>query len=365
MAADPSSRWELYRLLSEPVRARILALVAQHELAVGELAEILDVPQPKISRHAAALREAGLVAARHNGPWTLLRTSPAATADAVVADALAAGRRSCEADGTLGRLERVLADRDAATREFFARSGRSARVGPPLELGAYLSPFAELLPHRALAVDVGTGDGALLEVLAPVFERVVAVDREQAQVELAAQRLERRGLGNVELVVDEVGGAELSAAVARASRGRGADLVFASRVLHHARVPADALASLVELARAPEGGERGGAVVVLDYETHDDVGMRDREADLWLGFDPAHLVGLASAAGLGRVKVRRLPDAWRGAGPDRHLPWTSLVGFRTTTAAARAGNSTPLAGAPAAARKHDGKTKKKANRGTS
>ena len=53
------ARWELYRLLSEPVRLRVLALAAEEELAIGELAELLGESQPNVSRHAAPLRQAG------------------------------------------------------------------------------------------------------------------------------------------------------------------------------------------------------------------------------------------------------------------------------------------------------------------
>ena len=48
-AAAPfeSERWELYRLLGEPIRLRLLALSAEDELSVGELAELLgEVPEP-------------------------------------------------------------------------------------------------------------------------------------------------------------------------------------------------------------------------------------------------------------------------------------------------------------------------------
>src|SRR5580692_3756372 len=159
-AFDPASRWELYRLLADPVRLRLLALASVEELGVGELAELLREGQPKISRHAAALRDAGLLAARRQGTWTLLRLAAGAADDAVVADAVSAGIASCRADGTLARVEEVSGARDAATREFFARAGRPMQAGPPAELSAYLSVFAPLLSHRRLAVDVGTGDGA-------------------------------------------------------------------------------------------------------------------------------------------------------------------------------------------------------------
>lgn len=323
------ARSELYRLLAEPVRLRLLGLTSVEELGVGELAELLREGQPKVSRHASALRDAGLLAARKQGTWTLLRLAAHAIDDAVVADAVAAGLASCRADGTLRRVEEVIDRRDAETREFFARGGRPARVGAPPELCAYLAAFAPLLAHRRLAIDVGTGDGALIEVLAPVFERVIALDRADAQLALAAERVRLRELGNVTLVRGEIDGPEARAALHKAAGPRGgADVVFASRVLHHAPAPARAVTALVDLARPPHGDDRGGAVVLLDYEAHDDEALREREADLWLGFEPRELKRLGKSAGLVDIHWQRLPSAWQGEGPDRHLSWQLLVGFR-------------------------------------
>ncbi|MFO0761845.1 MAG: methyltransferase domain-containing protein [Byssovorax sp.] len=335
---DAASRWELYRLLADPVRPRLLALASVEELGVGELAELLQEGQPKVSRHAAALREAGLLAAQKQGTWTLLRLAPGAADDPVVADAIGAGLSSCRADGTLARIEAVLDARDVYTREFFARGGRAARVGPPHELAAYLSALAPLLPHHRLAVDVGTGDGALLEVLAPVFDRVVAIDRADAQLALASERVKRRDLGNVTLVRGEIEGPEVVSAIhaALGSDGlsaAGADVVFASRVLHHAPVPARAIKALASLARPATDAERGGAVCVLDYEAHDDQSLRKEQADLWLGFDPEELKRMLKEAGLTGITWRRLPPSWQGDGPDRFLAWQLLVGFRDKAAA--------------------------------
>ena len=329
-ANGAAARWELYRLLAEPVRPRLLALASAEELAVGELAELLREGQPKISRHASALRDAGLLAARKQGTWTLLRLAPGATDDAVVADAVAAGTATLRADGTLARVDDVLRAREDATREFFARGGRPAQVGPPLELAAYLSALAPLVPHRRLAVDAGTGEGQMLEVLAPIFDHVIALDRSDAQIALAHDRVRRRELDNVTLVQGEIDGPEVRAAVKKhGSAHGGADVVIAARVLHHAKVPARAMHGLVELARPPKGDAPGGAVCVLDYEAHDDEALRDQQADLWLGFEPKELKRLAKDAGLADVSWRRLPAAWQGEGPDRHLPWQLLVGHRS------------------------------------
>jgi ArsR family transcriptional regulator len=308
-----SSRWELYRVLSEPARLRMLALAADEELSIGELAELLGESQPNVSRHAAALRQTGLLADRREGTRTLLRLAPAAAADPVVADALASGRAICEADGSLARVAEVLRARDASALEFFARPGKSKVDAPPAEMGAYLAALAPLLPRRALALDAGTGDGRLLEVLCPVYERVLAVDRSSAQLARARERIAARGYGNVTLVQAELDSRDL-----RKAAGDGADTVFAVRLLHHAPQPAKFVAQLAALC-AP-----GGALVVLDYARHDDESMRE-QADEWLGFEPAALRRFARAAGLEDARVTKIPAALCGDGPDKHLPWQVLV----------------------------------------
>lgn len=319
-STDATQRWELYRLLADPVRPRLLALAAAEELGVGELSELLHEGQPKISRHASALRDAGLLSARKQGTWTLLRLTPGVMSDAVVADAVRSGTAACSADGTLARIPEVISTRDAATREFFARGGRPLRPGPPLEFGAYLAVLAPLLPHRALAVDVGTGDGSLLEFLAPIFDLVIGIDRSEAQISLAEERVRRRELNNVKLVLGEYDGPDILNLVQQQG---GADVVVAARVLHHAPKPARAMNALFHLAKP-----KGGSVCVIDYETHDDLALCEQEADLWQGFDPETLRSLAQAAGLSGIVIRRLPRAWQGDGPDRNLVWQLLVGRR-------------------------------------
>src|SRR5690606_7163364 len=62
--------------LSEPVRLRVLVLLADEELSVGEVAKILQLPQSTVSRHLKILAEAGWVAKRAAGTATLYRLDP-------------------------------------------------------------------------------------------------------------------------------------------------------------------------------------------------------------------------------------------------------------------------------------------------
>ena len=319
----PAQRCELFRVLSEPLRLRLLALCAEEELSIGELAELLGESQPNVSRHAAPLKQVGLIVMRKQGTRTLLRTL--GSDDAVVQDALLSGQAQCHSDGSLARVSEVIRARDALTREYFETARPEAQQAQPGELGAYLLALSVLLPRRTLAVDAGTGDGSLLDVLAPLFQRVVAIDRSAVQLEAARARVARRGYDHVQLIQGELASAEVLRAVRAQPDGAtgGADVVFAARLLHHAPKPARLLAELMALC-AP-----GGTLLLLDYAHHTDETMRER-ADLWLGFEERELRELTERAGFvaSSIRIHAVPSSLHGTGPDRHLPWLILSATR-------------------------------------
>ncbi|MBN2197100.1 MAG: metalloregulator ArsR/SmtB family transcription factor [Polyangiaceae bacterium] len=319
LSTDPANeRWQLYRVLAEPVRLRLLALAEAEELSVGELTELLDEGQPNVSRHAGALRQAGLLAERRQGTRVFLRVAHRTAADPVVADALATGRRLVEHDGSLARVEDVVRGRDSHGREFFARHTTGEEPTTVASaVPAYLFALAPALEHRGRVIDAGTGDGALLDVLAPLFVEVLAIDRSEAQLGRARDRVVARGYQNVELMC-----AELDAAEVAARADGGVDLVTSSRMLHHAPRPGETLAAIARLLRP------GGQVVVIDYLRHDDERLGEQQADVWLGFEPAELTALAAAAGFVQPMTRRIPASHLGEGTDTHLGWQVLTARR-------------------------------------
>jgi ArsR family transcriptional regulator len=175
----------------------------------------------------------------------------------------------------------------------------------------------ELVPQRGLALDAGTGDGAWLDALAPLYDRVVAVDQSPQQLARAGERVALRGYSNVTLLCAEVGDEALSREV-----GEGADLVVAARVLHHASRPWAVLGALVRLLRP------GGRLVAVDYQRHEDEAFRERQADVWNGFEAEELEQNARAAGLREVRVTPLSASLLSGMSDGHIGWQALSGVR-------------------------------------
>ncbi|MBM4776991.1 MAG: methyltransferase domain-containing protein [Archangiaceae bacterium] len=318
-------RVELFKLFAESGRLQVLALCAEDELSVSELATLLDDSQPQVSRKVAPLRDVGLLEARRDGTRTFLRAVDIED-DPVVADAVAEGRRLCLADGSLSRLPAVIAAREARGVEHFdvlpAEKGASTPTAP--EHLAHLAALSPLLPGRQLAIDVGTGDGLVLDVLAPLYQRIIAVDRSRAQLARVAQRVGSRGFHHVSLFE---GSYDDAALVERVDVAGGADLVFAGRSLHHASRPAQAVRSLARLLK------RGGHLVVLDYLPHDVDTMRE-QGDVWLGFADAEVRRLLVEAQLTVLAGVPIPAAFHPDGPDASLTWHAWVAMKPPSSGA-------------------------------
>jgi ArsR family transcriptional regulator len=86
----------LFAALADPTRLRLLNLMDGREVCVCYFVEILKQGQPKISRHLAYLRNAGIVSARREGKW--MHYSIERPEDARVASILDATLMSCKAD---------------------------------------------------------------------------------------------------------------------------------------------------------------------------------------------------------------------------------------------------------------------------
>ncbi len=292
-------RADLFRLLGDEDRLRLLALCSEEELTVGELAALLGESQPQLTKKSQPLREAGLVSARRDGNRTLLRSHPAT--DPVVAAALEEGRSLCTKDGSLARVASIVAQREELSRRFFDESSVEVEAAPQSDVVRWLPLLSPLLPGRELAIDLGTGDGTLLPILSPLYTRVIAIDRSASRLARCSARIASWGLPNVRLREGDVDDPGVLADVDQ--RG-GADLVVMARMLRYASRPQDAIAAATRLLRP------GAHLAIIDHVAHADESMRE-QGHVWLGFEPAKLRTWLDGAGLDVVTVAPMP------GPER------------------------------------------------
>ncbi|MFZ5894056.1 MAG: ArsR/SmtB family transcription factor [Myxococcota bacterium] len=191
-----ASRWQLFRLLGEPARLRVLASAEHAELSLGELAEAIGESLPNTSRHASQLRQAGLLSERRIGTRTFVTLASRAEEDSVLQEAISIGRALCEETGVFGRIAELIRRRDARTRELLTAT--TAAAAPDTEFQLYLTALRESVPARELAVCAGSADGACLDVLVPIFRRVLMLlPSAIARPSESERRAEMRGYSNV------------------------------------------------------------------------------------------------------------------------------------------------------------------------
>ncbi|HEV7966004.1 MAG TPA: metalloregulator ArsR/SmtB family transcription factor [Candidatus Acidoferrales bacterium] len=108
----------LFRALADRTRLRLLNLIADKEICVCYFVEILRMSQPKISRHLAYLRHAGIVAARRQGRWMHYRLLAPRdrVAAAILKETLAHFRQIPEMQGDLAKLETSCCNPNSAGR---------------------------------------------------------------------------------------------------------------------------------------------------------------------------------------------------------------------------------------------------------
>ncbi|MGV7032293.1 ArsR/SmtB family transcription factor [Methylobacterium symbioticum] len=289
------------RAAAEETRLRILALLAEGELSVSDLTDILGQSQPRISRHLKLLVEAGLVERHREGAWAFFRLAEGRLA---LVDPLLAGleREGPPLSEDRARLEAVRGQRAEAAQSFFARLApkwdelRSLHVPEAIVETAVLETLGRR-PIRSL-IDLGTGTGRMLGLLAPRAERATGLDSSHAMLSVARANLERLGLNRVELRQGDIHAPPF----ARASF----DLVVVHQVLHYLDDPARALREAARLV-AP-----GGRLLVVDFAPHDLEFLRESQAHRRLGFAAEQVAGWLADAGLGRVTTRGLAPAEQG-----------------------------------------------------
>ena len=278
---------DVLRAAAEETRLRILALLTEGELSVSDLTDILGQSQPRISRHLKLLVEAGLVERHREGAWAFFRLTD--------------------------RLEGVRAQRSQAAQAFFSRLApewdriRSLHAPETVVEAAVL----DALGTRSIRnlVDLGTGTGRMLQLLAPRALRTVGLDASHAMLSVARANLEKAGLRGIELRQGDI--------YAPPFPRDTFDLVVIHQVLHYLDDPARAIREAARLV-AP-----GGRILVVDFAPHSLEFLREAQAHRRLGFAPTQVAGWLDEAGLDCTLNREIAPPKKG---DEHLTVSLWLG---------------------------------------
>ena len=287
----------LCKASADTLRLLVLRVLRKDSFGVSELCSIFNIRQPALSHHLKVLAGAGLVAARREANSIFYRRSELGqhpdlealqhslfeTVDAIDLP-----------EDIQGRLAALHRQREENSSNFFQLNAHKFHQQQDLiaSYGQYADVVTQVLAGAPLerhhtALEVGPGDGSFLLELAPLFDRVVALDNAPGMLQQAREKIAAAQLGNIEFILDDTRSQQL--------QGLQADCIVINMVLHHTPAPGDVLRD-VAACLAPNG-----VVLVTELCNHDQGWARENCGDLWLGFDPQALAQWAQDAGLAEI----------------------------------------------------------------
>lgn len=289
MSSTPDLLIDALKAAGEPTRLRVLSLLQQGDLAVGELVQILDQSQPRLSHHLKTLTQGGLVERLPEGSWVFYRA---------------------QTKGWAGRiLHAIFAEIDLKSEPFTSdraalQSVRQARVQ---SAETYFSEIAgdwdrlralhypeDAIEKAILAemdgqrferiVDLGTGTGRMLTLLAPLSSEAEGLDLSHHMLTVARANLNRAEVRNARVRQGDVTNTPFDT--------DSADLVIVHQVLHYLETPEQVL---IEAARILKPG---GRLLLVDFAPHDLEFLRETQGHRRLGIREEDVTEWADAAGL-------------------------------------------------------------------
>lgn len=263
------------RAAAEDSRLRLLAVCAQGEWTVSELTQIMGQSQPRVSRHLRLLAEAGLLERFREGSWVFYRRAQTG-AGARVARSLC--RLLPEGDDMLTadrrRVEAIRAARRRDAERYFNAHADDWAMNKDFTVDSEL--LDQLLIEAVAAgqceklLDVGTGTGRILQLLAGHIGQGLGIDLSHDMLRVARTNLDRREARNCQVRYGDmyqlpVGDGEFAA-------------VTLHQVLHFADDPEAVLTEAVRVLRP------GGRLLIVDLLSHDSEWLRSERAHRRLGF---------------------------------------------------------------------------------
>ncbi|MES2696594.1 MAG: metalloregulator ArsR/SmtB family transcription factor [Verrucomicrobiota bacterium] len=287
-----NASWDILKILSDPTRLRLLALVMREELSVAELQEILGMGQSRISSQLALLRTVNLVTDRRDGKkafYSVRTTLPPRTL-ALVKAAIESVAELPVIGEDRENLDRILQKRRRTQEQYFntiaGRLGKNYCPGRSWEAIGHLA--LRLTPAIEIA-DLGAGEGLLSQLLAQRARQVWCIDNSPRMVEVGSELAKKNGLVNLSYKLGDIEAVPLEDA--------SVDLAILSQALHHAQRPHQAVEEAFRILRP------GGQLLVLDLNEHTFEKAHELYADVWLGFSESALHGFLKKAGFAKVEV--------------------------------------------------------------
>lgn len=297
MSNDLQNLLNALRAIAEPTRLRILALCRTGDLTVNELCQVMGQSQPRISRHLKLLVDAGVLEKMPEGASVfhrMTRNGISALVSRHISGVLPATDSTLRHDQS--RLAQIRKEREDKAAEYFkinAQQWDSLRSmhTDEQEVEAMILSLLKGKDAGAL-LDVGTGTGRMLELLAPFAQLAEGVDKSRSMLAIARANLGKLNLENCHVRQGDMYDLPFEE--------RSFDTILIHQVLHYVDDPELAIHETVRTLR-PEG-----RLLIVDFAPHSIEELRRDHAHHRLGFSTDEVKGWFHSTGLKSVRTQHL-----------------------------------------------------------
>ena len=277
----------IYKAVADPIRLNILKVLQRNSFGVLELCKILDHKQSALSHHLKVLSNSGLLETRREGNSIFYRRGNAA--EEIQANIFASADALNLDQVTTIRLNAALETRQNLARQFFDKvdsqfNEHQERIA---DSSTYNQATLTLLDgyhndkFQQSVLEIGPGEGALLNQLTSRFKNVCAVDISSEMLSRAKENTQNSSIRFVQGDINH-----------SAFTDEHFDSIVTAMVLHHIPAPATLFQQMANKLKP------GGTVTVTDLCPHDQQWAQSLCGDLWMGFDSKEMEDWASNAGL-------------------------------------------------------------------
>ncbi len=263
------------RAIGEITRFRILSLLSQGELCVKDIKEIIGQSQPRISRHLKILTDAGLITRYSEGAWAYFSINNEGQKANLILFLLSSLDKNEQILATDNqRLAKLHQEMRNKAEKYFAKIAkdwdklRSLYISETKVEEAIYSLTAD--KKYDLMLDLGTGTGRMLELLANNYKRAIGIDLSKEMLAIARSKLALKNIVNAQVRLGDI--RKLN------EYKNKADLVIIHQVLHYFDDPK------IVLNSAANSLKMGGEIIIVDFAPHNFEFLRTEHAHRRMGF---------------------------------------------------------------------------------
>ncbi len=262
-----------FKALADETRLRLVNLLMHHELNVNEIVKIMEMGQSRISRHLKILSDSGLLKSRRDGSWIFYSASKSKNdPTALLLKELQTFFKSQkELVDDLHALEELLKAKANEKTDYFNTIAKNWDVIKKDIIGdlPITEEIISALGKMESVADLGCGTGHLLPILSSTVKKVIGVDKSENMLVEARKRFPSDKY-NIDLRIGDIEHLPI--------RNEEVHSAIINMVLHHLESPSECL---LEVSRIII---KGGIVLIIDLEKHENEKYRKKYGHRWLGF---------------------------------------------------------------------------------